>query len=216
MLGIPAHLRASLRLRIAVLGAVLLLVAGTSAALGAAVFNQNGPFTGCLSVKGGVIYNVAQASAPLYACAKSDKVVSFSNAQGPQPGSTERIQWNFDFQAATGYSTTVFPAGTTFTEYSGSVTGWDSVPTGCTHVSFNVLSADGQLIAANDPYPPYTYIDLTTGTPPYNFGSFSTRPSATAGAIQVAMSGSCVGGPTFPHITGSVVVDVTYPPVVIP
>jgi len=84
MVGVAAHLRASLRLRLAVVGAAALLVAGTSGAL-ALVFNQNGPFTGCLSTGLGVVYNVAQSTTtPLHACFKGDQVISFSNAQGPQ------------------------------------------------------------------------------------------------------------------------------------
>ena len=84
MVGVATRLRASLRLRLAIVGAAALLIAGTSGAL-AIVFNQNGPFTGCLSTKLGVIYDVAQSTTtPLHACLKGDQVVTFSNAQGPQ------------------------------------------------------------------------------------------------------------------------------------
>ncbi len=84
MTGLATHLRRSVRYRLAVIGAVGLLIAGTTTGL-AVVFNQNGPFTGCLSTSLGVLYNVAQsATTPLHACAKADHLVTFSNAQGPQ------------------------------------------------------------------------------------------------------------------------------------
>ena len=88
---IPPSMRASLRLRFAVLGAVALLLVGTSAIVAATV-PAPGPFTGCLAAKGsltplvvkGQIYNIAQsATTPLAACNSSDTLVTFSNAQGP-------------------------------------------------------------------------------------------------------------------------------------
>jgi Collagen triple helix repeat (20 copies) len=80
---LPTRLRASLRLRLAVLGAVALL-AGTTGIIAGVTFNQNGPFTGCLDVKQGGIYNVAQsATTPLAPCKAGDMLVTFSNGQGP-------------------------------------------------------------------------------------------------------------------------------------
>jgi hypothetical protein len=84
MLGLTTRqVRSSLRLRIVLVGATLLILAGTTGALGAvALFTQNGPFTGCLSTKG-ALYNVAQSgSTPLHSCATGDHKVTFSNAQG--------------------------------------------------------------------------------------------------------------------------------------
>lgn len=76
------RLRANARLRFAVLGAVALLLTGTTGII-AATLNQNGPFTGCLDIKQGEIYNVAQsATTPLAPCKKHDTLVTFSNARG--------------------------------------------------------------------------------------------------------------------------------------
>jgi len=84
MLDLHGRIPVSLRVRLAVVGAAVLLIGGTSGVL-AIVFNQNGPFTGCLSTSLGVVYNVAQsATTPLHACLKADKVMTFSNSQGPQ------------------------------------------------------------------------------------------------------------------------------------
>ncbi len=89
--GIPTGLRASLRLRFAVLGAVALLLIGTSAIV-AATAPAPGPFTGCLAARAGItplvlkgqVYNVAQsATTPLAACNSGDSLITFSNAQGP-------------------------------------------------------------------------------------------------------------------------------------
>jgi hypothetical protein len=89
--GIAASLRASIRLRFAVLGAVALLLVGTGVIVAAAA-PAPGPFTGCLAARGsltplvgkGMIYNVAQsATTPLAACNNGDALVTFSNAQGP-------------------------------------------------------------------------------------------------------------------------------------
>ena len=84
MLALHDRVPARLRVRLAIVGAALLLIGGTTGVL-AVVFNQNGPFTGCLSTKAGVVYNVAQsATTPLQGCLKADKIITFSNAQGPQ------------------------------------------------------------------------------------------------------------------------------------
>jgi len=81
--GISARLRASLRLRVAVLGAATLLVVGATSVIGAVVIGQDGPFTGCLSSKIGLIYNVAPGTTPKAACLRGDMAATFSNAQGP-------------------------------------------------------------------------------------------------------------------------------------
>jgi hypothetical protein len=81
--GMSARLRASRRLRLAVLGAATLLVVGATSVIGAVVIGQDGPFTGCLSSKIGVIYNVAPGATPKAACFKGDTLATFSNAQGP-------------------------------------------------------------------------------------------------------------------------------------
>ena len=94
------RLRANVRLRFAVLGAVALLLTGTTGII-AATLNQNGPFTGCLDIKQGEIYNVAQsATTPLAPCKKHDTLVTFSNAKG-DPGS----------QGPTGPTGPIGPAG---------------------------------------------------------------------------------------------------------
>ncbi len=80
------------RLRIAGLGVVALLIAGTSGLVAANLVRPApGPFTGCLASKSalsplsikGMIYNVAaSATTPLAPCATGDALVTFSNAQG--------------------------------------------------------------------------------------------------------------------------------------
>jgi hypothetical protein len=77
-----ARLRASLRLRLAFLGAVGLLLISAGGLI-AVTTSSPGPFTGCLSSKLGVIYNVAQGVTPKAACFRDDSMVTFSNAQGP-------------------------------------------------------------------------------------------------------------------------------------
>ena len=79
---VSTRLRGSVRLRLAILGAAGLMLVGATGLIAAGVFNQNGPFTGCLSSKLGIIYNVAQGATPLATCIKGDSVVTFSNAQG--------------------------------------------------------------------------------------------------------------------------------------
>jgi hypothetical protein len=77
--------RVSARFRLAVIGAAGLLLVGTGAIAAATLVTPSaGPFTGCLSAKLGVIYNVAQsATTPMASCSKGDTLVTFSNAAGP-------------------------------------------------------------------------------------------------------------------------------------
>jgi Collagen triple helix repeat (20 copies) len=85
MSNLPSRVRASMRLRLAVLGAVGLLIGGATGVIGAVTSNQNGPFTGCLSAKLAVIYDIGASATTPHApgCATGDTVVTFSNAQGP-------------------------------------------------------------------------------------------------------------------------------------
>ena len=83
MSSVSARLRASLRLRLAILGAAALLLVSAGGLI-AATTSSPGPFTGCLSSKLGLIYNVAQGATPKAACFRDDTVVTFSNAQGLQ------------------------------------------------------------------------------------------------------------------------------------
>jgi hypothetical protein len=71
-----------LRLRLAILGAAALLVVSAGGLI-AATSSNPGPFTGCLSSKLGLMYNLAQGATPKAACFKGDTGVTFSNAQGP-------------------------------------------------------------------------------------------------------------------------------------
>jgi len=59
------------------------LVVGATSVIGAVVIGQDGPFTGCLSSKMGLIYNVAPGAMPKAACLRGDTAATFSNAQGP-------------------------------------------------------------------------------------------------------------------------------------
>jgi hypothetical protein len=79
---VSTRLPGSVRLRLAILGAAGLMLVGATGVIAAGVFNQSGPFTGCLS-RIGIIYNVAQGATPLATCIRGDSVVTFSNAQGP-------------------------------------------------------------------------------------------------------------------------------------
>jgi hypothetical protein len=88
--GLSARLRASLRLRLAILGAAALLVVSAGGLI-AATSSNPGPFTGCLSSKLGLMYNIAHGATPKAACFKGDTVVTFSNAQGPA-GPTQALQ----------------------------------------------------------------------------------------------------------------------------
>ena len=101
MSSVSARLRASLRLRLAILGAAALLVVSAGGLI-AATSSNPGPFTGCLSSKLGLMYNIAQGATPKAACFKGDTVVTFSNAQGPAgPTQTLHMQLvnNFNVDA---------------------------------------------------------------------------------------------------------------------
>ena len=74
------------RTRVLLIGLLVVVFAGTTTAIVAAVVTSNdGPFTGCLRL--GIVYNVKAGAAPLAACGANATQIAFSNAQGaPGPG----------------------------------------------------------------------------------------------------------------------------------